>query len=319
MDPEEVAPLLEELRSRPFLNGRYDAFQDEPSTWTAIPERAARCLESMRRREHPVAAVIRGIPIDDEAIGATPLDWSDPTFRQRTQHLELLAVAFATSLGEAFAWDRQQDGRVVHDVFPIKEHADQQINSASTMRITWHVEDAFHPHRPDYVMLLCLRNPQRAATTFSLADDWDLPDHVVDELFTPQFRQLPDISHSIDVAETEPRALLFGDRRHPYVCGDPYYLSPVDERLQAVLNQWYSEVERTMRDMVLCPGDLLILDNYRAVHGRAPFEALYDGRDRWLKRLCVSRDLRRSAAAWVQGNRRLLDSTALASTAVVNA
>jgi alpha-ketoglutarate-dependent taurine dioxygenase len=45
--------------------------------------------------------------------------------------------------------------------------------------------------------------------------------------------------------------------------------------------------------VALAPGDILILDNYRGVHGRRPFEAKYDGRDRWLKRVSVTRDLRR--------------------------
>ncbi len=49
--------------------------------------------------------------------------------------------------------------------------------------------------------------------------------------------------------------------------------------------------------MALEPGDLLIIDNYRAVNGRKPFQARYDGRDRWLKRIGVTRDLRKSRAA----------------------
>lgn len=49
-----------------------------------------------------------------------------------------------------------------------------------------------------------------------------------------------------------------------------------------------------MRDIILQPGDCCFIDNYRAVHGRKPFTANYDGYDRWLKRLNITRDLRKS-------------------------
>lgn len=39
------------------------------------------------------------------------------------------------------------------------------------------------------------------------------------------------------------------------------------------------------------PGDLLVVDNRRAIHGRSAFPARYDGFDRWLQRMYVARDL----------------------------
>ncbi|MEP7113992.1 MAG: TauD/TfdA family dioxygenase, partial [Ilumatobacteraceae bacterium] len=43
-------------------------------------------------------------------------------------------------------------------------------------------------------------------------------------------------------------------------------------------------------------GDLLIVDNAVAVHGRTPFTARFDGTDRWLQRTFVVSDLAPSAA-----------------------
>nr|WSZ96668.1 TauD/TfdA family dioxygenase [Streptomyces sp. NBC_00857] len=50
------------------------------------------------------------------------------------------------------------------------------------------------------------------------------------------------------------------------------------------------------RATVLClaEGDLLLVDNFRALHGRGMFQARYDGTDRWMRKLTVVRDLRRS-------------------------
>lgn len=46
----------------------------------------------------------------------------------------------------------------------------------------------------------------------------------------------------------------------------------------------------------LAPGDCVFIDNFRAVHGRKSFRARYDGTDRWLKRLNITRNLRGSRA-----------------------
>ena len=42
-------------------------------------------------------------------------------------------------------------------------------------------------------------------------------------------------------------------------------------------------------------GDLLVVDNSVAVHGRTPFTARFDGTDRWLQRTFVVADLAASA------------------------
>ena len=45
------------------------------------------------------------------------------------------------------------------------------------------------------------------------------------------------------------------------------------------------------RTVVLEEGDLLAVDNHRAVHGRTAFTPRFDGTDRWLQRAFVVDDL----------------------------
>jgi len=66
---------------------------------------------------------------------------------------------------------------------------------------------------------------------------------------------------------------------------------PAERALEEIIRQFDARV----RDVVLAPGELLIIDNLRAVHGRRPFAARYDGTDRWLRRINVTADLRKSA------------------------
>ena len=49
-------------------------------------------------------------------------------------------------------------------------------------------------------------------------------------------------------------------------------------------------IDEHLTDVALQPGDLLIVNNRRAVHGRRPFRPTYSGHDRWLKRVNVARD-----------------------------
>jgi L-asparagine oxygenase len=53
-------------------------------------------------------------------------------------------------------------------------------------------------------------------------------------------------------------------------------------------------LEAAAREIVVGPGTLLVVDNYLGIHGRPSFKPRYDGTDRWLKKLTVSRNLRRS-------------------------
>jgi alpha-ketoglutarate-dependent taurine dioxygenase len=53
-------------------------------------------------------------------------------------------------------------------------------------------------------------------------------------------------------------------------------------------------IDENLTGIALRPGECLFIDNYKAVHGRSSFKAKFDGTDRWLKRINVVRDLRKS-------------------------
>ncbi|MGW6529416.1 TauD/TfdA family dioxygenase [Streptomyces venezuelae] len=92
--------------------------------------------------------------------------------------------------------------------------------------------------------------------------------------------------------------MLFGSPDDPYLRIDPAYMSPAagDASAQRAYENITALIEEGLHHVVLEPSSLLLVDNYQAVHGRKPFAAAYDGRDRWLKRVNITRDLRRSRA-----------------------
>jgi Taurine catabolism dioxygenase TauD, TfdA family len=67
-----------------------------------------------------------------------------------------------------------------------------------------------------------------------------------------------------------------------------------------------SSADAALLDVVMHPGEILFIDNYKAVHGRRPYKARYDGADRWLKRINITRDIRKSRGARLSCTSRII-------------
>jgi Fe(II)/alpha-ketoglutarate-dependent arginine beta-hydroxylase len=242
----------------------------------------------------------------------------------------MLLVLLGSALGECLAWATQQDGYLVHDILPIRGNEHEQLGTGSEELLCWHTEDAFHPYRGDYVGMLCLRNPDLVPTTIGTLRDGQLSREQIRELFRPQYKIRPDESHLLknrgdgEVAEEslasaygrmegrnrepKPIAVLYGSEESPYLRLDPYFMEDLPENGPAhrAFSALVRTLEENLEDMVLRPGDYCFIDNLKAVHGRKPFKARYDGRDRWLKRVIVTRDLRRSREARTAAGSRVI-------------
>jgi Fe(II)/alpha-ketoglutarate-dependent arginine beta-hydroxylase len=280
-----------------------------------LPERVRERLDAFRLEQLSGVLCISGFPVRDDALGATPRHWRERPERSPAHREELMLVMLGSLIGHPFAWATQQDGRLIHDVVPIKGHENEQLGSSSAALLTWHTEDAFHPLRGDYLTFACLRNPYAAATTVGYADDLDLPDDVRKVLWQERFGIRPDESHlaknnsksgldafeDIDAMQANPHpvAVLFGDPEQPYIRADPYFMvvEDGDQEAQWALDALVKAMDNAMFDMVLAAGDFCFLDNFRVVHGRKPFTARHDGTDRWLKRVNLTLDLRKSRPA----------------------
>lgn len=276
-----------------------------------LPRGLREQLVAQRLREDAGALLVRGLAIADSELGPTPGDWRHRPQGATTRH-DAYLLLLTSLLGDVFGWSTQQNGRIIQDVLPIKSDELDQISSNSAVPLSCHVEDGWSEYRPDYVALLCLRNPDRAVTRW--VDVSRLPVAAADRalLADPVFLIRSDYSHSQqhnDVSSATAAAfeqvtgheqlmpILSGDLADPYVRYDADFLdTPVSGPHADALGRLRDLIESSLTDVVLTPGDLLVMDNFRAVHGRAPFRARYDGTDRWLRRVYVTRDLRKSSA-----------------------
>jgi L-asparagine oxygenase len=112
-------------------------------------------------------------------------------------------------------------------------------------------------------------------------------------LFEPRFRTGADESY-VGARPTTlgtPRPILDGDWDRPTMVFDADLMVGTDGEAQEALAELGDLVGRCHTGAVLEPGDLLVVDNTIAVHGRTPFRARFDGQDRWLQRTFVVADL----------------------------
>lgn len=316
---DQITGLISEVKQR-FTDTESQEFLDEIGLYAhGLPYRVRQHLNRFKLGYvRDGLCRISGFVIDDEKIGATPRHWVDGSDVVSSLEERIMHFMCASLLGEVFGWSTQQNGRIIHDVFPIKEYEHEQLGFSSKEPLTWHTEDAFHEYRPDYLALMCLRNPDGIGTYCGKPDYSALTAEQRSYLFGRHYTIKPDNSHlsvnnfltdadaaaereasfrNIEQMASAPDKLsvLFGHPDDPYLRIDPYFMAKAeDPKAQAALEALIRLIDASYREYPLAAGDIVFINNLRVVHGRGSFVARYDGRDRWLKRLLISRDLGKS-------------------------
>ncbi|MEN9644077.1 MAG: hypothetical protein RL238_746 [Actinomycetota bacterium] len=241
------------------------------------------------------ALVLRGVP-----VGTLPHTPESPTAPTEKDHLsEFVLLTVARRLGQPVGYQPEHGGDLVQNLVPTKANAHRQVSTSSGVDLMFHTEAAFHPHRPKYLLLLCLRGDANAITTLSSIFEVLplLPERVVETLFQPRFRTAVDESylHGRSNVLGAPMPVLSGDRQRPTMVFDADLMVGIDEEADAALRALSAVVESHHTGLALEAGDLLIVDNDVAVHGRSSYTPRWDGFDRWIQRSMAVTDLAPSA------------------------
>lgn len=269
--------------------------------------RYLRCLAAHRG---PKATVV-ALPKDGLAeIGPTPTEYAP----QGQPTIHKLDVWRALLVGAAewypFGFTSQQSGALLNDIIAIRRFTDTNGHSGSAKHeLGLHNEDASYNLgeglniSADFLTLHYFRNPTAIPTVLS----W------------PRWEQLRPATRSLlrepwAVNMTNPAQGGPGnDAMHPVsVCfgptSDPYYrintarlgLDRYDDDRRNALQDFAEHLEARRVEIAPDPGDVLVIDNLRAVHGRPAYTPVqqprFDGTDRWQRRLTVSNSAARIRA-----------------------
>lgn len=276
-----------------------------------LPRSVREFAHAARLDDTKHGVLISGNLVEDRVLGPTPLHWGDADTPGSRPYAFLISL-YGALFGDVIGWATQQDGHLVTDVLPTPGLENSLVSSCSESPLGWHTEDAFSPHRADYVGLLCLRSPDEVPTTISYVDISSVPADIADLLGERRYMILPDSSHDpaltagetaghvapLEELRTDPPkvAVLSGHPDAPVLRIDRDFTMPEagDTAADRALNWLVGHLDGNTYDVPLHPGDICFIDNRNVVHGRRAFRARYDGTDRWLKRVNVVADLRRT-------------------------
>ncbi|MFD8780938.1 TauD/TfdA family dioxygenase [Kitasatospora sp. NPDC059599] len=260
-----------------------------------LPVMCAQLSSELRDALRPVDTadglfVLRGLRPDDTELGPTPGHWS--TVGDAGALWDVVLLLVSTLMGTPIAWDGQQDGRFVHNIVPSPGHESEQTGASSSVLLTPHTEDAFHPGRAHLLLLCCMRNHDDIATTAASVRLTELAQDDLEQLKRPVAPILPDDAYEQArkfAGRPAPVPTLFDSPEGLTMRYDPAYtpLEETDEQWREAYGRLGQELARVSVAVSLEPGDVLVVDNDLVVHGRVPFRARYDGTDRWLKRASV--------------------------------
>lgn len=266
------------------------------AAWEDLPGAFRRRMREFRRDSGPAGAlVVRGLPVDEDALPATPTVRG--SVQRTTSRSAALLVMAACGLGDPGAFRAEKSGALVQDVVPVPGQEEFQGNAGS-VALMMHNENAFHAHRPDHVMLLCLRpDHERIAGLRTASVREALPllsGRTLEALARPEFSTQPPPSFGSGGEPAPDHPVLIGDLTDPGIRVDFAATKALTPDARAALGELSDVLDQVARTVLLVAGDLAIVDNHTALHGRTAFRPRYDGGDRWLQRTFVLADLRRS-------------------------
>lgn len=297
-EKREIRALLDEITQNPSMEDQF-YFLDKATIYAQeLPRRIREELYLFKRREDTAVLLISENPVLKNGAGPSPSHHIETEPGYRLNDAKLLHGLYGSLLGEGVGFTSQRGGSVYNNIVPFKEYsAIPNSSGGSNHDFGFHVEDAFHPERAEYLGLVCMRNDEGAATTISSIDGIELTDEERQTLFEPRFKIAHNPIHSTsDIVDEARQAILFGHPDSPYVKINAARMNILDYQgvERTALEKVLRHFEENRVSVVLKATDCIFVDNYRCVHARDSFDAFYGDRARWLARVVFASSLRKS-------------------------
>lgn len=230
--------------------------------------------------------------------GPTPSHYIELDKNYQLNDAKILHGLYGSLLGEGIGFTSQRKGSIYNNIIALRElQSVPNSSSGSTYDFGFHVEDAFHPTRAEYFGLVCMRNEEQVATIVSCIDGIELTPEERDILFQDRFNIAHNPIHdTTDVISENRQAIFFGHPERPYVRINAAALNieEYDGLERQAITKVLKYFEKNRVEIVLKSTDCVYIDNYRCVHARNAYQALYGPNTRWLARVVFTSDLKKS-------------------------
>lgn len=255
-----------------------------------LPDTLVRALYRLETRGP--ALLIENMPMGP--IGPTPADAINSDTHTTT--LCLASAIVLGGVGHLAGFEGESGGRIAQCICPVRDHAGEQA-STGRVNLESHTEQAFNSRtKPDFFSLSALRGDPNAATLLLSARAVleALPSRAIRLLRDPMYSTTVDgsfVRSGVQNSVRGPMPVLSGNDEDPTIVFDDDLQYSDSAAHTSALNMVRKLWAHERSSVVLGPGDMLIVDNSRVVHGRSEFFPQYDGGDRWLVRLQVHKSL----------------------------
>jgi len=255
----------------------------------ALPAELREAIAEFRLRGNDEGFLyLRGLPIDEDALPATPESYPAPADRELLD-MEAWITLFGMLLGKATGYAENRAGSVFQDVYPAPDAHHMTAHNYDT-DLRYHTEMGYHREQPHYLAIACSRaDHEHVAKT--LVASVRKAVRLLSEEHRHTLRTIP-LPWHVDLAfrsEADPdpmtRLLLLSENddvlRYDRGLIVPSETGEAAEALQA----FSAAIDEVAAAVYLKPGDLILVDNFRTAHARTPFRPKFDGTDRWLNRI----------------------------------
>ena len=249
--------------------------------------------------------LIKKFDFSDDTIGKTP-EGNNNRMGEKTLISRIQSI-FINFIAEMIAYEAEGYGRLFQDVVPMKSMETAQTSVGSNIELEIHTEQAFSKLRPDILSLSCLRGDLEAQTHI-------LPVHLIMEnltdneiltLYKPLWKIGVDLSFKLNNQMNVKPYFIEGELRGPIPILQGSYIDPilifdqdlmfgVDDEANRLKDKIVNIYHEHKYEHNLKPGEIILVDNLRAVHGRSRFLPRYDGYDRFLIRCFAVFDYEKS-------------------------
>ena len=209
-----------------------------------------------------------------------------------TTIISRIQAILVSAISELVAYEAEGYGRLFQDVVPVKNMASDQTSIGSNVELEIHTEQAFSTLRPDILSLSCIRGDPNAMTHI-LPSKIIIDNLGINELKTlrqPLWMTGVDLSFKLNgnaFLEGDirgPLSIIHGSEEDPRLIFDQDLMTGItpesDSMIKKIVDIYYEHrISHNLK-----PGEIILVDNRRAVHGRSPFFPRYDGEDRFLVR-----------------------------------
>lgn len=245
--------------------------------------------------------MLRNVPVvGDVPLPATPCV-PNSVAREATTSASAVSL-ISLALCEIISYRPERGGALVHNIVPVPGSEETQ-SSAGSVLFELHTENPSLENLPDYVILFCLREDTTGDAHFCTSSVLhalpSLSAETIQVLSEPRFySKSPQTFMAVN--DIRKHAIFSGDLEDPNILIDFSNFSgtqPIDSkdsRARSALIELREAFMKTMQYHQLRVGDLVIVDNRTAIHGRTSFVPKYDGNDRWLQRIYGHLDNRRT-------------------------